>query len=158
MQNQELASRGTRLGAALIDGIIGIIAFIPVMSFTGVWEQIAAGETLSFSTAMTLSIAGIIIFLLLHGYFLAQNGQTIGKKVLDIKIVDLHGNKPEFVSLIARRYLPLWVISQIPFVGGLFGLIDTLFIFREDRRCIHDHIAGTKVVENTSISLSKSEF
>ena len=45
------------------------------------------------------------------------------------------------------RYFPLAVIAQIPFAGGIFSLIDCLFIFREDRRCIHDLIAGTKVVD-----------
>ena len=28
----------------------------------------------------------------------------------------------------------------------LYGVVDILFIFREDRRCIHDLIAGTVVV------------
>lgn len=158
MENQELASRLTRLGAAVIDGIIAMVVLIPIMSFMGVWDQISEDGTLPLSTTIMLSIIGIVLFLLINGYFLAQNGQTVGKKVLDIKIVDLNGNKPEFVSLIAKRYLPLWVISQIPFIGGIFGLIDTLFIFREDRRCIHDIIAGTKVVENTSIEFSKTEF
>ena len=30
--------------------------------------------------------------------------------------------------------------------GGLFGLVDILFIFGSERRCIHDLIAQTKVV------------
>jgi len=29
----------------------------------------------------------------------------------------------------------------------LYGLVDILFIFRSDRRCIHDMIAGTQIVE-----------
>lgn len=38
------------------------------------------------------------------------------------------------------------VISAIPLAGAAFGLVDILFIFRADRRCIHDLIAGTHVV------------
>lgn len=29
---------------------------------------------------------------------------------------------------------------------GLIGTLDVLFVFRADRRCVHDLIAGTKVV------------
>jgi uncharacterized RDD family membrane protein YckC len=35
------------------------------------------------------------------------------------------------------------LIGIIPF----YGLVDVLFIFREDKRCIHDLIAGTHVVQ-----------
>jgi hypothetical protein len=31
-------------------------------------------------------------------------------------------------------------------VGTFLVLVDVLFIFRKDRRCVHDHIAGTRVV------------
>ena len=32
--------------------------------------------------------------------------------------------------------------------GGLFSIVDICFIFRDDRRCIHDLIAGTQVVKD----------
>jgi uncharacterized RDD family membrane protein YckC len=32
-------------------------------------------------------------------------------------------------------------------VNLILPLLDALFIFRQDRRCIHDLIAGTKVVQ-----------
>ncbi|MBD3392455.1 MAG: hypothetical protein GF418_10265 [Chitinivibrionales bacterium] len=37
-------------------------------------------------------------------------------------------------------------LQGIPILGSLFALINVLFVFREDHRCIHDLIAGTKVV------------
>ena len=39
------------------------------------------------------------------------------------------------------------IITAVPFVGPLVGLIGILFIFRDDRRCLHDHLAGTRVVQ-----------
>jgi len=48
--------------------------------------------------------------------------------------------------LLALRTLPVWVAAQVPWVGGLLGIIDVLFIFGKDRCCIHDKIAGTKVI------------
>ena len=41
----------------------------------------------------------------------------------------------------------VWAILAIPKVGGVLALADILFVFRDDRRCLHDQIAGTRVVE-----------
>ncbi len=48
--------------------------------------------------------------------------------------------------LVFLRYGGPGLIGQIPFLGSLFSLLDALFIFSEERRCIHDHFADTKVV------------
>ena len=58
----------------------------------------------------------------------------------------LAGNKPEFGKLIALRYLTTHAIALIPFVDFIYWLVNVLFIFGDDRRCIHDRIAGTRVV------------
>ena len=63
-----------------------------------------------------------------------------------MKIVDLQGNKPEFGKLIGLRYLTTWVIGMVPVLGTIYQLVNVLFIFGNDRRCIHDKIAGTRVV------------
>jgi hypothetical protein len=41
------------------------------------------------------------------------------------------------------------VVAMIPVVGGLISLVDIVLIFRRDRRCLHDHIAGTRVLAVT---------
>jgi uncharacterized RDD family membrane protein YckC len=38
-------------------------------------------------------------------------------------------------------------VALIPVIGGFLPLVDVLFIFRHDRRCIHDLLAGTNVVK-----------
>jgi len=43
------------------------------------------------------------------------------------------------------------LIQSIPAVGRLFGLIDGLFIFGADHQCLHDKIAGTKVLDVTKM-------
>jgi uncharacterized RDD family membrane protein YckC len=91
---------------------------------------------------------GFIAFLVVHGYLLKKSGQTVGKKLLGTKITDLEGNLPDFTTLIVKRYLPVSVVSIVPMIGPLLSLIDIVFIFRQDRRCVHDLIAGTKVVED----------
>jgi uncharacterized RDD family membrane protein YckC len=44
------------------------------------------------------------------------------------------------------RWLPVFALRFIPFLGGLAGLADALVIFGSDRRCIHDYIADTIVI------------
>ena len=57
------------------------------------------------------------------------------------------GEVPPFGKLIGLRYLPLMVVSVIPIpLIQIAGLIDALFIFRADRRCVHDLMAGTRVI------------
>jgi len=37
----------------------------------------------------------------------------------------------------------------VPGMRELVSLFDAVFIFRDDRRCLHDLLAGTKVVSNS---------
>jgi hypothetical protein len=39
------------------------------------------------------------------------------------------------------------VIGNLPCIGFFYALADILFIFRDDRRCIHDLIASTTVID-----------
>ena len=142
----ELATRINRFIAAFIDGIIGMIIAIPFWLASGAWELIRSGNALPLTYTISAGIYGFIGFSLVHFYFLNKNGQTIGKKILNIRIIGIDGQFYGAAPLLLKRYLPISVVSLVPFVGSLLVLIDILFIFRKDRRCIHDLIAGTKVV------------
>ena len=84
----------------------------------------------------------------MNGYLLAKRGQTIGKVIVGTRIVDVaDGRVPKLVRSLGVRYGTIWLVSLIPFVGGLLSLLDALVIFRRDRRCLHDLSAGTKVVK-----------
>ena len=92
-------------------------------------------------------ILGQILYWIFNGKLFYKHGQSIGKKILDIKIVDLNNNLPKLSSSYGLRYIISGLFPFIPILGNFLGLIDILFIFRKDRRCIHDHIAGTKVIK-----------
>ncbi|WP_051143814.1 RDD family protein [Psychromonas hadalis] len=85
-------------------------------------------------------------YLLVNGYLLHNYGQTIGKSLLDIAIVSNDGENLGLVKIIFKRWLPIILLSLIPIVGSLLVLACFLLIFRMDKKCVHDHIAGTKVI------------
>jgi uncharacterized RDD family membrane protein YckC len=142
----ELAGRWIRFAAAFIDGLIGLGASLPIMHVFGVWDHISKNQEPPMGLMITVSAINFAVFLLLHGYFLKTNGQTIGKKLLGIRIADLDGGVPPIGRLILCRILPVSLVSFIPVVGRFLPLVDVLFIFRSDRRCIHDLLAGTRVL------------
>lgn len=140
------AGRGTRLAAAIIDGILlGVIngSFAYVLGF----NIFAPASPLAAGMQALLMLSGIGFFLLINGYLLAQNGQTVGKKLLNIKIVRIDGSKAAFGRIVGFRLLPIWIVSAIPYVGALVTVVDVLFIFRENHKCLHDNIADTVVVK-----------
>ncbi|EDN69981.1 conserved hypothetical protein, membrane [Beggiatoa sp. PS] len=77
---------------------------------------------------------------------LYQNGQTVGKLMLSIKIVCVDGSRAGLLRILFLRYFPIKLLFGIPAIGFLFYLIDTLLIFQSSRRCLHDLIAGTIVI------------
>ncbi|MEW6645914.1 MAG: RDD family protein [Pseudomonadota bacterium] len=143
-----LAGRGQRLGAAIIDGIISLVFVVPVMMLMGTFEYTQQGEEPPFMLTLAATVFAFVVFTLVHFVFLKRYGQTIGKWMLNIHIADMEGNKAEVGTILFRRYLPISVVGLIPLVGQILPLVDILFIFRKDRRCVHDIIAGTQVLRD----------
>lgn len=142
----ELATRGARLGASFIDGLIVMTVFFAVLYLTNMVNLLTDTEP-TLMQALFGFVAGSGTFFLLNGYLLAKYGQTIGKRILSIQIVSVEdGEILPIWKLVLLRYLPLTVVSQIPLLGAIVSLADPLFIFRDDRRCLHDLIAGSRVV------------
>lgn len=144
-----LAGRGTRLGAQIIDGLISAVVLIPLSYFSGYFTRIQEaamqGKTL-FGEAALWGLMGLVVYIGIHWTFL-QNGQTIGKKALNIRIVKKDGSPIPATAIIMRRLLPVQAVSMIPYFGGFAVFIDALLIFRKGHNTLHDDIAGTKVVK-----------
>jgi len=136
------ATRGDRFISALIDGIIGLVASIPIFMYVD-FDQLAEP---SFLLGLSLLGYGLVISFILHGYLLYHYGQTIGKNFMSIRIENLDDTKAELSTIYLKRILPMQVVSIIPF-GGQFiaGIVNPLFIFGKEKRCLHDYIAKTKV-------------
>ena len=138
----ELAGRGTRLGAYILDLLFSIIAMVPMFILLAI--QGDSGE--GFMIGVTVMVIGLIILLSINIYYLYQNGQTIGKRLLGIKIIRTDGDRASLPRLLFLRAFLISLIGNIPYIGMVFMIVDPLFIFRSDKRCIHDLIADTKVI------------
>ena len=146
----ELADRGIRLVAVLIDALIGLVVATPIMWLGGYWtaviEAAQRGQQVGFGLQLLWMGIGVLIFIAIHWWPLQQGGQTWGKRVMGIRIVTLDGRQVTAVRAIFARYLPLQVVGGVPCLGALAALGSVCMIFRQDRRCGHDFVAGTRVV------------
>jgi len=143
----EPAGRGTRLGAAIVDALIyGAVYWLMMLFVFSISFQEMAVVTIG--KQVLLQIGGIVIFVILNGYLLARNGQTIAKKLMNIKIVRSDGSAAGIGRIVLLRLAPLWLMALIPVAGIVVaGLVDPLLIFRQSRKCLHDTIADTIVVK-----------
>ena len=142
---QRLAGRGIRLGAHLLDSIFYVPLMIPAIMGM-VAEQEDPGVL--FFGGIGLSAVLTIAFLMYQGMLVAQNGWTLGKKICKIRVVRLDGSDAGLARIFwMRNVVGIFLIGMIPVVGSFYGLIDPLFIFGDERRCLHDMIADTKVIE-----------
>jgi uncharacterized RDD family membrane protein YckC len=136
------ASRKDRLLGSLIDLVLQVLASAPFFWYMG----LEAFQNPTPALLLANSANAILVYLALHGYLLHKYGQTIGKAEFGMRIEMLNGEKASLQHIVLWRYLPVILMSFVPVIGQwLTGLLDPLLIFRKDRRCLHDHIAGTQV-------------
>jgi uncharacterized RDD family membrane protein YckC len=128
----ELATRTQRLLAILADSVI-----ISVPFFIGALK--AVPDPVRF-----LAVVVSLVLLVVQIVMVTNHGQTIGKRIMGIRIVmkDTFENGGFVVNVVKRGFLNA-LLSIVPF----YAPADVLFIFRADRRCLHDMIAGTVVVQ-----------
>lgn len=145
----QLATRGQRLGAALIDGLFALALSLAVMLpmyGTEYFSLIKLGK-LGVLKGMLVYMA---IFWAVEGWFLYQRSQSLGKMALGLRIVRMDGSTATFGRSFGLRLAAFGAAGWIPYVGPLLGWVDALFIFGSSRRCLHDYVADTIVVTASS--------
>lgn len=91
--------------------------------------------------------AYLIIMLMIQAFFIAKSGQSIGKKIAKIKIVDVEQNTQ--VNSIRAFWLRsvLFIILNLLFMPFITLIDYTFFVFNKNRQTLHDKLAKTKVVK-----------
>jgi uncharacterized RDD family membrane protein YckC len=157
----ELADRLTRLTAVSLDTLIGIVVAIPGGLILGeaFLEAVVAmvrGQYPDFSEIepgrllIGFAVLGLATFALqlVQIYLVSTRGQTLGKRFLGIRIVRASdGSNPGFARAWLLRALVPGIIGVLPTIGSVFTIVNYGFIFRADRRCLHDLLADTRVVK-----------
>ncbi len=124
MASYQLADVGARLAAWFIDG--GVLFLIEGAGFYTLREP-------------GLS-AGIIVGLIYTWFFLTRNnGQTVGKMLMKIRVVKTDGTPISDADAVLR-YVG-YLLDGIFLLGWLSALFD------ENRQCWHDKLANTYVVK-----------
>jgi uncharacterized RDD family membrane protein YckC len=129
-------------------------------SFLGIWSRFAIGLIDLFAVGWVWFLLGAIpgnflpikigsvysIFSLLgimFTYFVIlkrTDFRTIGYRVFQVRVVDLHGNRPSIFSMVNRFSFML--------LGPLNGIIDLLWITSDDsKQALRDRWSGTYVVK-----------
>lgn len=137
----ELAGAGVRLGAYLLDQLL--VVFVVWVPF-GVAIALSLGNRPGVGTAiawLAFAIGGIAL-IWFNVIYVLQNGQSIAKKWLGIKVVRTDGT-PASLGIFWLRNV---VNGLITGAFGLYFLVDSLLIFGDSRQCVHDKIADTIVV------------
>lgn len=119
-----------RLGANLLDTIIVMLPLSIISYFiTGDWD----GDVFT-------SVISLLYSLLLPVFW---SGYTIGKRIAGIRIAKVNGGKVGFGTMLLR----IIVASLVYGITLGIALIVSAFMvgLREDKRAIHDFIAGTYV-------------
>ncbi len=120
------ASFGIRFVAVLIDSIlVGIV-----------------GAILSFILGSTVgSVLNLILGLAYYGYLEGSpSGQTVGKKAMNIRVIDFNGGGPIGPGRALLRYVGR-ILSAIPCLLGYFWML-----WDSEKQTWHDKIATTVVV------------
>ena len=154
----ELASRLSRFLAAFLDGIIAsLMIYLPafvVLAATGGFDQLeqqlnqldqagAAADLGVLTLPFFLCLVGFIAWAWITLLLVARYGQTMAKRLLEIKVVRSDGSQASLGRIFWLRNVVNALLGIIP----LYGLVDLLFIFGVRRQCIHDLIADTIVVK-----------
>lgn len=153
----EIATFGVRFGAQLVDILITFIAAIALLIFFG---------SIGLSNPSTMTAIGSMLFFLIRiPYYVVSellwNGQTLGKRMVKIKVIAADSGSLTAQSLVVRNLMkeaeiflpgtlllsltvssPMWSLISLVWICGVIAV--PLFNRRSQR--LGDMIAGTFVI------------
>ena len=172
LRDPALAEWWQRLLARMIDGVViaallsplWIVTFVPLWTrllklaqqaqYAGPGTQAAYNQAVSHLFASmfgAILLLAVVTNLVAFGYDWLQHGlwgRTIGKRVLGTRVVTAGTKARISVGAAAGRAAVYALPGLVPTVGGIFALINELWLLWDpQRQCLHDKAARTIVVK-----------
>ena len=135
-----------RFVAYFVDGfMLSILAWIVMLVLGGIIGLVSGTDSgfLSFIAGTMALLMIVIMFLfqfLYFGYFWSKNGQSIGMKLLNMKVVSQDGEPLSFVRAGLRGSVGYWISSIVFGLGFIWAAFDS------EKEAWHDKIFDTWVV------------
>lgn len=130
------AGFGLRLGAVIVDAII-----------LGVFSTVLRAILDDAMAQIVGSLLGLVYFIYFEG---SDSGQTLGKKVLGIRVVDLATGGPIGYGRAIVRYFGR-IVSAIPLALGYFWML-----WDDQKQTWHDKFATSMVVPVSAYPIDTS--
>lgn len=125
-------SPGSRFVAFLIDAVIlWAINFVVVLVLSGIIKQ---SQAIAYVFELIISIGYWVVYQ-------SKATQTVGKRLMHLKVVDASGKTPSMMTFFLREIIGKFISAIILLIGYLMILWDG------KRQGLHDKIASTFVVK-----------
>ncbi|MCS4224747.1 RDD family protein [Sphingobacterium sp. BIGb0165] len=143
-----LASLGSRMIAFAIDYFIIVCYFFFCMFLLDALDITSRDPYLFYGIIMGMTLPAFFYTLITETAF---GGQTIGKKIMKIKVVKLDGSRADFY-----QYLSRWTLSIVDIWMTMGGIAITAIVLSKNGQRIGD-IAGETSVISLKPSLKLSD-
>lgn len=143
--DEEAAGFGIRLVAGVVDSMI---LGIPLLVATLLWGTFAldggdaAPRSVPTGSLAAVSIGFPLLCLLYYVFFWGARGATPGKSLLGLSVQTEEGDSP-----IGFRRAVIRVVGYLVSTS-ILGLGFVMIAFSDDKRALHDRMAGTRVMRN----------
>ncbi|HEZ0697817.1 TPA: RDD family protein [Neisseria meningitidis] len=167
-----IAGAGDRILAALLNQLftflVLLVPFAGLIAFAIKNEGRIGGSEEIFGllwgmTSFWVGLAGILVYTVVQIYYMSRDGQSLGKKIMRIRVLKTDGRNPSFVGTVLVREIAWSVLVAI--IAAVIGLavgdngenainllaflanFVLLFMVKRDRRTLYDILADTVVVK-----------
>ena len=123
----------------LIGGALGCCVIVPLTWLGGDGNDFLS--VLTFLAALLVGVVIVFLQFLYFGYFWGKDGQSLGMKLLNIKVIQRNGDQITFLRGGLRGSFGYWVSSLIFGLGFLWAAFDN------EKETWHDKIFDTWVVK-----------
>ena len=143
----EIASNQRRITAFMIDDLVISLFFFIIFynQFSAVFSNITVMDEAALQSINAFIAQNVLVVFLIkviyHTVFVWQNGMTLGKYVMKIKVIDLEtGQNPNLQKALLRASFR--IASEVLFYMGF-----VMAFFMPMRQTLHDKLSGCVVVD-----------